>query len=96
MDIRRTNLFRIFEFVYKEKYSEMLTPVKTIKDQSSALKQWDKATNDLFSRTVSAVRQPIEYFFDLIIEKADIPRVSKLKSTNGLKVPVFGNCLQLF
>ena len=70
--------------------SLMLTPVKGIKGQSEEIKQRDKAANDLFSTAVSKVRQPIESLFNWLIEKTDIQRASKVRSTKGLMVYVFG------
>jgi hypothetical protein len=52
--------------------SSVLTPVKGVKSQSEIIKQRDKAANDLYSRAVSSVRQPIKSFFNWIIEKTDI------------------------
>ncbi|MBB3188708.1 hypothetical protein FHX64_002906 [Microbacter margulisiae] len=40
--------------------SIMLTPIKDIKGQSKLEKQRYKAYNDLFSKTVSSIRQLIE------------------------------------
>jgi hypothetical protein len=74
----------------------MLTPVKGIKNQSEWEKQHDKAANDLFSRAVSAVRQPIESFFNWLIEKTDFQRASKVRSANGLLVHVFGKLAAAF
>lgn len=70
--------------------SIMLTPVKGIKGQSEWEKQHDRAANDLFSKAVSKVRQPIEGFFYWLIEKTDFQRASKVRSTKGLLVHVFG------
>ena len=70
--------------------SLVLTPVKGIKGQSENIKQRDKAANDLFSTAVSRVRQPIESLFNWLIEKTDIQRASKVRSTKGLMVYVFG------
>jgi len=70
--------------------SLMLTPVKGVKGQSDEIKQRDKAANDLFSTAVSRVRQPIESLFNWLIEKTDIQRASKVRSTKGLMVYVFG------
>ena len=70
--------------------SLMLTPVKGVKGQAEELKQRDKAANDLFSTAVSKVRQPIEALFNWLIEKTDIQRASKVRSTKGLMVHVFG------
>lgn len=69
--------------------SEILTHVKGVKGQSEMTNQWGKAANDLYSRAVLKVRQPIELLFNRIIEKTDIQRVSKVRSTKGLLVHVF-------
>ena len=76
--------------------STVLTPVKAVKNQSETIKQWDKAANDLYSRAVSSVRQPIESLFNWIIEKTDIQRASKVRSTKGLLVHVFGRIAAAF
>jgi hypothetical protein len=68
----------------------MLTPVKAIKGQTLLEKQRNKAADDLFSKAVSSVRQPIEAFFNWLIEKTDIQRASKVRSIRGLLVHVFG------
>jgi hypothetical protein len=76
--------------------SIMLTPVKGVKGQSEAIKQRDKAANDLFSTAVSTIRQPIESLFNWLIEKTDIQRASKVRSTKGLLVHVFGKIAAAF
>ncbi len=85
-----------FETLFKKNKTIMLTPVKGIKNQAEALKQRDKAANDLFSTAVSKIRQPIESFFNWLIEKTDIQRASKVRSTNGLLVHVFGRLAVAF
>jgi hypothetical protein len=70
--------------------SLMLTPVKAVKGQDESLRQRDKAADDLFSTAVSKVRQPVESLFNWLIEKTDIQRASKVRSTKGLMVHVFG------
>jgi len=70
--------------------SEILTPVKGVKGQPETTNQWGKAANDLYSRAVSRVRQPIESLFNWLIDKTDIQRASKVRSTKGLLVHVFG------
>ena len=70
--------------------SEMLTPVKGIKGMSEALKKFNKAADDLFSTAVSRVRQPIEALFSWLIEKADIQKASRVRSTKGLLVHAYG------
>ncbi len=79
-----------FENAFKNQNSIMLTPVKGVKGQADNIKMWDKAANDLFSTSVSKVRQPIESLFNWLIEKTDIQRASKVRSTKGLMVHVFG------
>jgi hypothetical protein len=74
----------------------MLTPVKAIKGQTIQEKQRKKAADDLFSKAVSSVRQPIEAFFNWLIEKTDIQRASKVRSTKGLLVHVFGKIAAAF
>jgi hypothetical protein len=76
--------------------SIMLTPVKGIKAQPEVIRQWDKAANDLFSTAVSTIRQPIESLFNWLIVKTDIQRASKVRSTNGLLVHVFGKIAAAF
>jgi len=69
---------------------ELLTPIKYTKGQPEQDKQRHKAADDLFSRAVSKIRQPIEAFFNWLIEHTDIQRVAKVRSTKGLIVHVFG------
>ena len=53
---------------------EMLPPVKAAKGMANALKNFDSAANDLYSRAVSKIRQPIESPFNWLIHKADIQK----------------------
>jgi len=61
------------------------TPVKKSKGQ----KMLDAADN-LLSRAISSVRQPIESLFNWIEEKTKIQIASKVRSYEGLMVHVFG------
>jgi hypothetical protein len=63
----------------------LLIPVKKAKGQKylDAADQW-------WSTAVSRVRQPIESLFNWIEQKTGIQRASKVRSTNGLMVHVFG------
>ena len=79
-----------FSDLEKEKNSIMMTPVKGTKGECQENKNRDKASNDLFSTAVSRVRQPIESFFNWIIQKTDIQRASKVRSSKGLLVHLFG------
>jgi hypothetical protein len=85
-----------FENLEKEKNSIMLTPIKGVKGRTPEQKQWDRAVDDLFSKAVSKVRQPIEGFFNWLIEKTDFQRASKVRSTKGLMVHVFGKMAAAF
>lgn len=76
--------------------SIMHTPVKMVKGQSDYLKFFDKAANELFSKAVSTIRQPIEAFFNWINEKTNIQRASNVRSTKGLLVHVFGKLAAAF
>ena len=80
----------------KEKKSVMLTPVKAVKGQAEVEKQRNRAADDLFSKAVSKIRQPIEGFFNWLIEKTDFQRASKVRSTKGLMVHVFGKMAAAF
>jgi hypothetical protein len=79
-----------FKNMYDNYNSTMMTPVKAVKNQSQTIVQRDKAANDLFSTAVSKIRQPIEALFNWLIEKTDIQRASKVRSTKGLIVHIFG------
>jgi len=74
----------------KDQNSETLAPVKGVKGMPEVIKQRIKAADDLFSTAVSRVRQPIEALFNWLIEKADIQKASKVRSTNGLLVHAYG------
>lgn len=69
---------------------ELLTPIKYKKGQPLHDRQQRKAFDDLFSKAVSTIRQPIESFFNWLIEHTDIQRAAKVRSTKGLIVHVFG------
>ena len=74
----------------------MYTPIKEIKGVPECIRKRDKAANDLFSRAVSKIRQPIESLFNWLIQKTDIQRASKVRSTKGLIVHVFGRIAAAF
>jgi hypothetical protein len=74
----------------------MLTPIKAVKRMAEVTKQRIKAADDLFSTAVSSVRQPIEAMFAWLIEKTDIQRASKIRSTKGLIVHAFGRLSAAF
>jgi hypothetical protein len=63
----------------------LLSPVKKQKGQ-----EFHDAADDWLSRAVSSVRQPIESLFNWIEQKTGIQCASKVRSSNGLLVHVFG------
>lgn len=85
-----------FENLFTENNSTMFTPIKGIKGKTEELKQRDFAYETLFSRAVSTVRQPIESFFNWVNEKTQIQNASKVRSTNGLIVHLFGKLTACF
>jgi hypothetical protein len=50
----------------------------------------------MFSRTVSSIRQPIEVLFAWMLEKSNIQKASKVRSTRGLAVHIFANIAAIF
>lgn len=77
-------------------YPVRLTPVEAIKGQSEQEKQRNKAADNQFSKAVSTVRQPIEGFFNWLIEKTDFQKAGKVRSTKGLMGYVFGTLAAAF
>ncbi len=82
--------------VIKDKGGELLTPVVYQDGIQRALRERTKAADDLYSVAVSSIRQPIESFFNWIIEKTDIQRAAKVRSLKGLLVHIFGKIAAAF
>lgn len=68
----------------------LLTPLKDKKGWEAILKQKDQAFTDSFNKAVSSIRQPIESLFNWINERTQIQNASKVRSSNGLKLHLFG------
>ena len=68
----------------------ILTPVKLVKGETQERRQFKKAADDLFSTAVSTIRQPIEGWFNWLIDKTNVQKASKVRSTKGLILHVFG------
>lgn len=64
---------------------EMLTPIKLKKGQERL-----DAADSLFSTCVSGIRQPVECFFNWLIEKTHIQTASKVRSEKGLTLHCLG------
>ena len=90
------NNLDFFTELEQEKNSVMMTPIKGVKGQCREIKKIDKAANDLLSTAVSRARQPIESFFNWLIQKTDIQRASKVRSAKGLLVHIFGKIAAAF
>ena len=69
---------------------KLFIPIKQRQGQSVTDKQRHRAADDLYSKMVSSIRQPIESFFGWLIERTDIQRAAKVRSTKGLLVHIFG------
>lgn len=85
-----------FEQLYQENQSVMHTPIKGVKGKPETLKQIDCAYESMFSSTVSAIRQPIESFFNWLNVKTQIQNASLVRSTNGLLIHIFGKLTACF
>ena len=69
---------------FREQNTRLLVPKK--KPKGKELSCFEKEQN----RLISKIRQPIESFFNWLIEKTQIQRASLVRSTNGLLVHCFG------
>lgn len=64
---------------------EIMTPIKLKKGQ----KRLD-AADALYSRYVSSIRQPVESFFNWLIDRTQIQTAAKVRSQKGLLLHCFG------
>lgn len=74
----------VFEAMLKEQQTTLYTPIKKPKGEELT------ETQKYYNRLVSRIRQPIESFFNWLIDKTDIQRASKVRSTDALMVHCFG------
>jgi len=74
----------------EKQYAQLHCPEKVKKGESAWERQFNHAYRCLHGKAVSRVRQPIESFFNWMIEKVGIQNASKVRSTKGLNVHVFG------
>ena len=68
----------------------VLTSKKLVKGEPELTRHMEKAYNDLYSKAVSAIRQPIESFFNWLIQKTAIQNASKVRDSKGLLLHLFG------
>ena len=78
------------EDLLKNANTFIYTPVKLVKGENETIRNFKKAADSLFSTAVSAIRQPIEGFFNWLIEKTNIQKAHKVRATKGLILHVFG------
>lgn len=81
---------KLHENLFKNSGTYLLTPVKLIKGETQSCRQFKKAADDLFSSAVSTIRQPIESWFNWLIEKTGVQKAAKVRATKGLILHVFG------
>lgn len=68
----------------------LLTPRKDKKGWEALFKQSEQAFSDLFNTAVATMRQPIESLFNRINELTHIQNASKVRSSNGLLLHLYG------
>ena len=71
-------------------------PIITCSGKRTCSEIKDRASNDLYSKDLSGVRQPIESLFNWLIERSDIQKASKIRSTKGLLVHAYGRLAVAF
>ncbi len=74
----------LFQAMLKEQHTTLYAPRKKPKGQELS------ATEKYYNRLVSRLRQPIESFFNWLIDKTDIQRAGAVRSTEGLMIHCFG------
>lgn len=74
----------------EQQHSELFCPEKNKKGETKWERQFNEAFRRIYGRAVSSVRQPIEAFFNWLIQKVDIQNAAKVRSKKGLNVHVFG------
>jgi len=75
--------------LFEKSGGSLMLPVKYNKGHTKEYKYRHKAADDLASRAVSKIRQPIESLFAWIIEKTGVQIASKVRSYKGLLKHVF-------
>lgn len=70
--------------VFRERGTYLVTPYKRKRNEP------ETAAPPLWSRFVSSFRQPIESFFGWLIQRTDVQNASRVRSTKGLFVHVYG------
>lgn len=74
-----------FKAELKAQQIELLTPLKKPKQEELSKQQ------KRYNKMISKVRQPIESFFNRLIDETDIQRASSVRSTEGSIIHCLGN-----
>ena len=63
-----------------------MTPVKAVKGECQEIRNRDKAPNDLYSTAVYKVKQRVESLFNWLIEKTNIQKTGRVRSSRELSI----------
>ena len=75
--------------------SSLQTPIKKKKGECEDLRQFDFAQHKQVATAMAKVRQPVESFFNWMQEKTKIQHASKVRSSQGLLVHLWGKLAAL-
>lgn len=70
--------------------TQIITPIKRKSNESQWERQFNYAGEELYNTAVSKIRQAIEALFSWLIEKVNLQKASKVRSSKGLIVHTFG------
>jgi len=80
-----------FEYMHSYNNVNISAPIKLKKGQETL-----ECIDRLYNSAVSSIRQPIESFFNWLIEKTRIQYASKVRSANGLLSFIFARLASIF
>ena len=80
----------------KQALAAQRTTICTPDKKEKAQKVYKVGQSGLWSRFVSQMRQPIESFFNWLLEKTDIQHAAKVRSSEGLQVHCYGKLTAAF
>jgi hypothetical protein len=74
---------------------QLCTPPKKKRGECEQIRAFDAAQHKQMGTAVAKVRQPVESFFNWMQEKVHIQNASKVRSTNGLLLHLYGKLAAL-
>lgn len=83
------------ERVIEKQEGQLCTPPKKKRGEDKRIREIDAAQHKQMGTAASKVRQPVESFFNWMQEKVHIQCASKVRSTNGLLVHLYGKLAAL-